>query len=565
MTATTYRRIFPARTFSRWTIISLLLAVVLIGPILAVFVAASGDTGGLWRHLFATVLPRYVANTLVLMAGVGTLTVLIGVSTAWIVSRWDFPGRSVLQWSLLLPAAVPAYIVAYTYTDFLEFAGPLQTGLREVFGWQTKRDYWFPEIRSMPGAIAVLSLALYPYVYMMTRMAFRLIPGSFFEVARIHDRNYFRAVALPLARPAIAAGVALALMETVSDFGTVEYFALETLTLGIFNVWLGMNSLPGAAQIACVAFLFVIALLAMETYARGKRQFADTSRRQTTVSPTRVSGPRAAACVAACAAPVLLGFLIPAAILLGFVLEGQSIDDYARIGEVAMNSVLVALAVAVMVMTVAVLVIESSFSGNRIARTATALAATGYAFPGTILAIGVVTFVGFLDDGLQRLAEGLFQVSYGGITGTIGLVLFACMVRFQAIGHGAVVTGTKRIPPNLVNAGRVLGRGFAGTLARVVLPLLRSSIFAGGLLVFVDVMKELPMTLLLRPFDFDTLATFVYQFAKDELLEEAALPALVIVLAGIGPVILMNAMLANTGRGVVAGDQGAPRPAPRRR
>jgi iron(III) transport system permease protein len=551
------RSIRPDRATSGWTVITLLLAVILIGPIVAVFVAATGDTGGLWRHLFSTVLPRYVANTLVLMAGVGALTLVIGVSTAWIVTRWDFPGRRVVEWSLLLPAAVPAYIVAYTYTDFLEFAGPLQTALREAFGWQTKRDYWFPEIRSMPGAIAVLALALYPYVYMMTRMAFQRMPGSFFEVARIHKRNYFRDVALPLARPAITAGVALALMETVSDFGTVEYFALETLTLGIFNVWLGMNSLPGAAQIACVAFLFVIALLAVETYARGKRGFADTSRRHTTVSPVRTTGLHAAACLAACATPVILGFLIPAGILLSFVLQDYSVGDYARIAQVAINSVLVALSVAAMVMAgAAVMVIESTFYGTRLARTATALASTGYAFPGTILAIGVVTFAGFVDDGLQAVAEGLFHIPYGGLTGTIGLVLIACMVRFQAIGYGAMMSGANRMPPNVVSASRVLGMGFGGTMRRVVLPLLRGSLFGGGLLVFVDVMKELPMTLLLRPFNFDTLATYVYQFAKDELLEKAALPALVIVLAGIGPVILMNAVLARAARGGTDPDPG---------
>ena len=541
---------------SGWTLASLLLAALLIAPILAVFLAAAGDTGGLWQHLFTTVLPRYVSNTLILMAGVGLLSVIIGVPSAWIVTRWDFPGRRVLEWSLLLPAAVPAYIVAYTYTDFLEFAGPVQTALREFFGWQTKRDYWFPEIRSMPGAILVLSLALYPYVYVMTRTAFRLLPGSFYEVSRLHGRPYFRGVALPLARPAIVAGVALVLMETVSDFGTVEYFALETLTLGIFNVWLGMNSLTGAAQIAIVAFLFVIALLLIEARARGSRRYADTSKQQVTLSPTPARGLHGALCTLACTLPVLLGFLLPAGILLVFVLKGYSIDQYAKIAQVALNSVLVALAVAAMVMAAATLmVMEFSFRGKRIVRTAAALASTGYAFPGTILAIGTVTFAGLLDDVLQGLLEGGLGLSYAGITGTIGLVLIACMVRFQAIGYGAVTAGIERVPGNLVSASRILGEGFAGTLGRVVLPLLRTSILAGGLLVFVDVMKELPMTLLLRPFNFDTLSTFVYQFAKDELLEEAALPALVIVLAGIGPVILMNAALARTGRGTMpAGD-----------
>lgn len=537
-----------ARLPSGWTVATLLIALFLIAPVAAVFWAATGDTGGLWRHLFETVLPRYVANTLILMAGVGTLSILIGVATAWIVTQWDFPGRRVLEWSLLLPAAVPAYIVAYTYTDFLEFAGPLQTALRDLFGWQSKRDYWFPEIRSMPGAILVLSLALYPYVYVMTRTALRLVPSSFFEVARLHGRPYFATVALPLVRPAIIAGVSLVLMETVSDFGTVEYFALETLTLGIFNVWLGMNSLTGAAQIAIVAFLFVIVLLLMETRARGSRRYADTGKRQTTVAPLPAHGLRAAGCIAACSLPVLLGFLVPAGILLVFVLKGYSVDQYARIAEVALNSVLVALAAAGMVMAAAtMMVMESIFRDHRLVRGASALAATGYAFPGTILAIGTVTFAGMLDDGLQALLEGI-GLSWAGITGSLGLMLIAYMVRFQAIGYGAMTSGMNRVPKNLISASRVLGEGFTGTMRRVILPLVQSSILAGGLLVFVDVMKELPMTLLLRPFNFDTLATFVYQYAKDELLEEAALPALVIVLAGIGPVILMNSALSRVGR-----------------
>ncbi len=536
-----------------WSAAALALSALLLGPIVAVFFAAMGDTGGLWEHLFSTVLPRYVANTLILMAGVGALALAIGVGAAWVVTRYDFAGRRILEWSLLLPAAVPAYIVAYTYTDFLEFAGPLQTGLRELFGWQTKRDYWFPEIRSMQGAIAVMGFALYPYVYVMTRTAFRLTPASLFEVARVHDQPLFWRVALPLARPAMAAGVALVLMETVSDFGTVEYFALETLTLGIFNVWLGMNSLPAAAQIASVAFLFVIALLVFEYYARARRRYADTGRRVTSLTPEHVTGWRAAVCAGVCLFPVAVGFLVPAGILATFVLRGYSVTAYGTVAEVAFNSVFVAGSVAVLVMAAAsLMVLVTTYRGGRVVRTATAVASSGYAFPGTILAIGVVTFAGAVDDTLQAAVEGVFGLSYGGITGTIGLVLMACTVRFQAVGYGAMTAGVNRMPPNVMSASRVLGKSFPESLVRVVLPLVRSSVLAGGLLVFVDVMKELPMTLLLRPFDFDTLATYVYQFAKDELLEEAALPALIIVLAGIGPVILMNAALATTGQRMAA-------------
>ena len=535
---------------NRWSVATVCLAIILVGPILSVFHAATGDNEGLWQHLSDTVLPGYVANTLVLMVGVGSVSLLFGVSAAWTVTRYDFFGRGALEWMLLLPAAVPAYIVAYTYTDFLEYAGPVQGALRTLLGWQSARDYWFPEIRSMGGAILVMGSVLYPYVYMMARTAFKLTPHSLFEIARIHDRNLFWQVGMPMARPAIVAGLALVLMETISDFGTVEYFAVHTLTLGIFNVWLGMNNLPAAAQIASLSFLFVIALLVLEFYARSRRRYTDTSRRAVSFVPVRVSSGRSAACFAICMLPVTVGFVVPVAVLLHFVLRGYAATDYAAIASVALNSVTVALSVAVMVMSVAgFMVFVATYRASAFLKTLTALCSTGYAFPGTILAIGVVTFAGAVDHAAGTLVGRATGMSFDGfLSGTIWLVLLACMVRFQAVGYGAVASGIGRLPPNMMNASRVLGRSFPQSLREVVLPLLRSSFLAGGMLVFVDVMKELPMTLLLRPFNFETLATYVYQFAKDELLEDAALPALFVVLAGIGPVILMNAALRRIGQ-----------------
>ena len=527
------------------TLLVVALTGILIGPILAVFFAAAEDSGGLWAHLFSTVLPTYVANTLILMTGVGCVALAFGAGAAWFVTHYAFPGRRVLEWALLLPAAVPAYLVAYTYTDFLEYAGPIQGLLRDIFGWQTSRDYWFPEIRSMGGAILVIGSVLYPYVYMMTRIAFRMTPESLYDVARAHDRNVFLTVALPMARPAMAAGLALVLMETISDFGTVEYFALETLTLGIFNVWLGMNSLPAAAQISIVAVIFVITLLVIELYARSRRRYADTGRRVKPAEPTPLRGWRALGCAAACLIPVALGFLFPAGILASFVLRGLSITEYGTVAAVALNSIWVAGAVAALVILFsATLAVTVTWRGNRPLRLLAGLSATGYAFPGTILAIGVLTFAGAVDDAIESVfVNGLGLPDGFYLTGTIGLVLIACLVRFQAVGYGALVAGVGRMPPNLLNASRVLGRGFTAGVVQVVLPFIRGSVMAAGLLVFVDVMKELPMTLLLRPFNFETLATFVYQYAKDELLEQAALPALIIVLAGIGPVILMNRMI----------------------
>ena len=528
-----------------WKLATIFLVVVFLSPIAAIVVAASGDSGGLWVHLSQTVLPRYVANTLGLMLGVGSLSLLFGVSTAWMVVRYDFPGRRVLQWILLLPAAMPGYLIAYTYTDFLEYAGPVQALLRDIFGWQSSRDYWFPEIRSMGGAILVLGAVLYPYVYIMARTAYLVTPVSLFEVGRIAGRSLFWGVALPLARPAIVAGLALVLMETLSDFGTVEYFAIETLTLGIFNVWLGMNTLTAAAQIASFSFLFVIALLTLEVLSRARRRFVDTTRRSASLSPDRVNGMRAFVCIAVCLTPVLIGFVVPVAVLLNFVLQGYSVALDTAVLEAAGNSIFIGLVVAALVIGTAALIgLVSTFDKGIWLPRFSALASFGYAFPGTILAIGVITAGGAVDSGVAAFLDWVLGISYEGwLTSGVGLIVLACVVRFQAVGYGAVVTGLGRVSPSMMEASRVLGCGFATSIWRVMLPSIRLSCIAGALLVFVDVMKELPMSLLLRPFNYETLATFIYQFAKDELLEEAALPALVIVVTGIIPVILMNAVL----------------------
>jgi len=530
---------------SPWSIGVAVLAVVFLGPILSVFVAAAGDSQGLWSHLSQTVLPRYVSNTLVLMAGVAVVTLVFGLSAAWTTVRYDFPGRRMFEWVLLLPAAVPAYIIAYVYTDFLEFAGPVQGLLRDMFGWTSARDYWFPEIRSMGGATLVIGAVLYPYVYIMSRTAFLLTPAPLYEVGMLSRRSPFWRVGLPLARPAVVAGLALVLMETISDFGTVEFFAIETLTLGIFNVWLGMNSLTAAAQIASVAFLFILALLVFEVLARARRRFNDSTRNPKPVRPAKATGLQAAACWAVCLTPIMIGFLLPVIILAGFVFQGHSLDFSDAVLSAAFNSIVLAAAVAVCVMAAATFMgVVANYQGGPGLRRLTSVSSIGYAFPGTILAIGVVTAAGALDDGIGRVLQSVLGLSYEGLlTSGIGLVIFACVIRFQAIGYGAVTTGLGRLPPNMMAASRTLGHGFGESLWKVILPLVRSSFVAGGLLVFVDVMKELPMTLLLRPFNYETLATFVYQFAKDELLEEAALPALIIILTGVVPVLMMNEVL----------------------
>ena len=528
-------------SIDKWSAATVVLCCFLLGPVAALLLAAFGDSGGLWGHLVDTVLATYVTNTLLLMGGVGSVAIVFGVSSAWVISRYDFAGRDMLEWMLLLPAAIPAYIIAYCYTDFFEYAGPVQSALRAAFGWQSPRDYFFPEIRSVGGAVLVMASVLYPYIYMVTRIAFRLTPASLFEIALVHNKSQFWHVGLPLARPAIVAGLALVMMEVVSDFGTVEYFAVQTITLGIFNVWLGMNNLVAAAQISSVGFLFILGLLGLELYARSRQQYVSTSRAQNSLAPLPTSTGGACVCWALCLIPLSFGFFIPLGVLLRFVLRGDVMADFLAIQPVVVNTMLVAIAAAFFIMLIAsVIVLTAAFRAGPKLRKLALMSSTGYAFPGTILAIGVLVYAGYIDH-LLRLISGGWISSF--LIASMGLLMLAYLVRFQAVGYGAMLSGVRRLPENLMSASRVLGHGYGASLRQIVLPLLKSSFLAGLMLVFVDIMKELPMTLLLRPFDFETLATHTYQFAKDEMLEQAALPALMIVVTGLVPVILMSAML----------------------
>ena len=528
-------------SIDKWSLVTILLCCFLLGPVAALLLAASGDSGGLWEHLVDTVLATYVINTLLLMGGVGGVAIVFGISSAWVISRYDFAGRGVFEWMLLLPAAIPAYIIAYCYTDFFEYAGPVQSALRATFGWQTPRDYYFPEIRSLGGAVLVMASVLYPYIYMVTRIAFRLTPASLFEIALVHNKSQFWYVGLPLARPAIVAGLALVMMEVVSDFGTVEYFTVQTITLGIFNVWLGMNNLVAAAQISLIGFLFILGLLGLELYARSRQQYVSTSRTQNSLAPLPTTRLGTFICWLLCLIPISFGFFIPLGVLLQFVSRGDVIAEFLAIQPVVANSVTVALAAAVFIMLVAsLIVLTAAFRGGSKLRKLALISSTGYAFPGTILAIGILIYAGYIDNLLRFISGGM--ISSFLIAG-LGLLMLAYLVRFQAVGYGAILSGVRRLPENLMSASRVLGHGYGASLRQIILPLLKSSFIAGLMLVFVDIMKELPMTLLLRPFDFETLATFTYQFAKDEMLEKAALPSLMIVITGLIPVIFMSTVL----------------------
>ena len=531
--------VYTFKVLSSWNIWSLSVAIIsclIIAPILAIFYSAfAGDTS-LWPHLFSTVLPRYISNTLILLLGVGSLSLVFGISTAWVITRYNFPTKFFFEWALLLPAAVPAYIIAYTYTDIFEYAGPVQGMLRDFFGWESSQDYWFPNIRSMGGAIFVMSSVLYPYIYLMTRASFIATPISFYHASSIHGKNVFTKVALPLARPGIIAGLALVLMETISDFGTVDYFALETLTLGVFNVWLGMNSLSGASQISCVLFIFVIILLSLELMARKRQRFYEKSSGQNNMEPIQAKGLSATTCFLICLAPFLFGFIIPVGVLLNFVFKGFAVINFGEIFSTSITSILVAISASVIVMALSVLmIVVSYYKSNPLSRILIFISSCGYAFPGTILAVGVVVFVGWLNDLIY------FRLNY--FTGSLIVLFFAYIIRFLAVGNGAMRSGIEKIDPSIFNVSRTMGQKFSTIVFKIILPLVYTNILVGGILIFVDILKELPITLLLRPFNFETLATYVYQYASDEMLEESSLAAIIIILAGLGPIILLNSTI----------------------
>jgi iron(III) transport system permease protein len=523
-------------------VLSLAIAALLALPILWVAGSVLQPASDTWRHLAATVLPLYAANTALLLALVACGVVSIGVVSAWLVANYRFPGVRLLQWALVLPLAMPAYVMAYAYTDWLQFAGPVQSGLRALTGWQA-REYWFPEIRSLGGAAVVLSLALYPYVYLIARTAFRELPRSALEAGRLAGhpawRNFLR-VALPLARPAIAAGTALALMETLADFGTVSYFALEVFTTGIFKAWLSMGDALAAAQLSSGLLAFVLLVLALERATRGRAAFHGAGAKP--APPQPLHGARAALASIACGLPVLLGFVLPAAILAQLALGDPEARWGARLAALVGNSFTVSGVTAVAAVALAVaMAYAARLSRSRAATAANRFAALGYAMPGAVVALGVLVPLARLDNWLAGLVEEATGANAGLLlTGTIAALVYACLVRFLAVALQTTEAGLARITPSMEDAARSLGAAPAAALARVHAPLLAPSLATAALLVFVDVMKELPATFALRPFNFDTLAVEAYHLAKDERLAEAAVPSLVIVAVGLVPLLALS-------------------------
>lgn len=519
-------------------------------PIAAVVSNVFGSGGAAWAHLVDTVLPGYILNTAALLAGVAYGVVSIGVLSAWLVTAYRFPGHRVLEWALILPLAVPAYVLAYAYTDWLQFSGPVQTLLRDLTGWRA-REYWFPEIRSLGGAMAVLSFALYPYVYLLARAAFLDQTRATTESARLLGYgawgSFFK-VALPLARPGIAAGTALALMEALADFGTVSYFAVQTFTTGIYRAWLSLGDAVAAGQLASCLLAFVALVLLIERLSRGRARYHNVTARKR-APPQQLHGLAAFAAFSACFAPLLFGFLLPMGIL-GKLAWDEGGATSPRLLALMGNSFTLSGATALIAIVAATLMAYAGrASRSTVVAAANRTASLGYAIPGAVIAVGILVPLGRLDNMLADWIYAQFGIKTGLLlTGTVVALLYAYLVRFLAIALQSVEAGLARITPSMDDAARSLGLGPGATLARVHAPMLWGSLLSAGLLVFVDVMKELPATFAMRPFNFDTLAVEVYNLTKDERLGEAAMPSLVIVAIGLVPLIVLSRQMSGRGR-----------------
>ncbi|OMG55209.1 iron ABC transporter permease [Azonexus hydrophilus] len=542
-----------ASTYSPLLIIGIAVALLAGLPVASVGLNLfAGGTSETWSHLSHTVLPEYIANSLWLCLGVGLGVGVVGVATAWLTAMHDFPGRRFFEWALVLPLAVPAYVMAYVYTDFLQFVGPVQSTLRDLFGWEFG-DYWFPDIRTLPGAMAMFVCVLYPYVYLLARAAFLERASGMLEAARTLGMGPWRAffmVSLPLARPAIVAGIALALMETLADYGTVAYFAVNTFTTGIYRAWFSLGDRIAAAQLAAMLLGFVLFLLMAERISRGRARYHNTTGRNRPMAGAQLRGIKGVAATFACAMPLFLGFVLPALLLLKMALT----DGDAQFGErfliLSRNSFLLAGTTACIGVLLALLLAygarlsQTSFSAglNR-------LVGLGYAVPGAVIAVGVLIPVTRLDHWLSGQWETWFGHNPGLLlTGGIAALVYAYLVRFLAVALHTVESSLAKITPSMDDAARSLGLGQGETLRRVHTPLLRGSLLTAGLLVFVDVMKELPATLVMRPFNFDTLATQAYTLASDERLAEASTASLAIVLVGLLPLVLLSRQISASRR-----------------
>ncbi len=539
-------RLFAARRLrpDLWTVGSLVIAALILMPMAAIGWMALFPRENIWPHLLATVLPTYVVNSVALMAMTGAGAALIGTGAAWLVVMKQFPGRRLLEWALLAPLAVPAYIGAYALVDFFEYAGPVQVALRDAFGWQDARDYWFPEIRSIWTAAFVLTLSLYPYVYLLTRAAFREQSVCALEVSRslgCGPWGSFWRVALPLARPAIAAGVAIVAMETLNDFGAVDYFAVRTLTMGVFSVWLESANAGGAAQISLVIMVFVLILMGLEFRGRTGKRFHPMSRRYRPIEPERLRGAAALAATVLVALPVLFGFVLPVAVIAGHAVQHTENWTTPEFWAALVRTLALGLSAAFIAVCAGLfLAFGARRSASRMPQIIARATMIGYAAPGAVLAVGVLIPLAAFDRTIHYAMLDLFGFGTGLLlTGSAAAIIFAYVVRFNAIAYGALDGAFGRVTPSMDMAARSLGETAGGALRRVHLPIISGSMVTAAILIFVDAVKELPATLFLRPFNFSTLSTHVYDFASREHLTEAAPAALAIIVVGLVPVAVL--------------------------
>ncbi|MHA2938547.1 ABC transporter permease [Vibrio sp. RC27] len=537
-------------TFVKWHLSSFLFAGLLILPIVSIFYTSIGESNELFSHLLSTVLPTYITNTIVVTFNVIVISLLLGVPTAWFVAMCDFPSKAVLQWVLVLPLAMPGYVIGYIYTDWLDFAGPIQTMLRAWFDLQPGQ-YWFPDIRTVFGASIVLSLVLYPYVYLMCRAAFMEQSVSLLQSARLLKcspwQSFYR-VSLPLVRPALAVGVALVAMETIGEFGTMSYFAVNTLTTAIYDTWLGYSNIHAAAKISAMMLMIVLLLLSLERYSRRRTKLFQNQFSSHDDFVYKLTGWQRYGVLLWCWSLVVVAFLLPILQLAYYGVVYFSQSWSGSFGVLAWNSFYVSIFAAILATLIALLInFNHRLKSSRLNTAYLRFASMGYAVPGTVLAIGVMVPVLFLDHSINDIAKW-FDWQRPGLlfSGSVFAMIFALVVRFSAIAIGSIESGLNKISPSLDMAARTMGSKPDAMLRRIHFPLVRRGILVALLLVFIESMKELNAALLLRPFNFETLATHVYNYASTEQLELAALPAILLVLVGLVPLVMINRSLENS-------------------
>lgn len=534
-----------------WTLISVVIGCVVLIPVLVVVSNIARDSGGIWGHLVETRMSDYVGNTLYLSLGVCMVVTVVSLPTAWLVTRYDFPGRSILDWALMLPLAIPSYIAAYGLTDLFQFSGPVQTWIRETMGWQAG-DYWFPELRSLNGAVIILSFTLYPYLYFAARTAFMEQSRTLFDVSRtlgngpIH--TFFRVV-LPLARPSLVGGLMLVVMETLADFGTVDYCAVDTFATGIYRTWYSLDSPVGASQLSVVLLALIAFIIVCEAISRRKAQYHSQLRRHQEAGRTRLNGSLAWCATLACTLPVMVGFILPTARLALLALNHQNPTSVSLVTH-ALNTTYVSLAAALITLSCALLVVYTARRKPHALPIGNVyVCRAGYALPGPVIAIGLLIAFSSLDHFINSiyvwLANDTAPLMLLSVSSSAAVIL-GYQTRFLAVPIAMVESAFARIPGRIDDAARLLGASAMRTLVKVHIPNLRATLAAAFLVVFVDVAKELPITMMLRPFNFDTLAVRTYQLASDERLDEAASSALSIIAVGILPIIIVPALTRST-------------------